>query len=173
MEHRRRLDQVLEPEFVTNLGELEIEEVRARRLLAHDVENELSYYRRLLHGRIDLLRFEQRRRSGEETRSIIDALASILSDGPSSPGEQAPRRLDTDLPPLPEIGRRELDGLLGGDVLLRLDSIDDTGLAEAIEALGALADRLSEQRRQVQQVEDTLSNEVGSRYRPAAEDVSS
>lgn len=173
MDHRRRLDQVLDPEFVANLDELEIEEVRARRLLAHDVENELSYYRRLLHGRIDLLRFEQRRRSGEETRSLIEALPDILADGLVASSGAQPRRLDTDLPPLPEVGRREVDVLLGDDVLLRLDSIDDAGVAEAIEALAQMAEELSEQRRAVQQAEDTLSNEVGSRYRPAAEDAPS
>jgi len=49
--------------------------------MCDDLEGELSYYRRLLHGRLDLLNFELRRRSGEETRSLIEALPEILADG--------------------------------------------------------------------------------------------
>ncbi|MEX0789347.1 MAG: hypothetical protein WD178_01075, partial [Actinomycetota bacterium] len=76
---RRRIDQIQEPEFLTGLSSLPLKELRSRRDLADTVEIELSYYRRLLHGRMDLLAFEQRRRRGEETRSLIDALPEILT----------------------------------------------------------------------------------------------
>src|SRR5690606_36494878 len=51
---RRRIDIALSEGFSTDLGELSLEEVRSRRDMAEEVERELSYYRRLLHGRMDL-----------------------------------------------------------------------------------------------------------------------
>ena len=45
------LDQALSEDFSTNLGELSLDEVRSRRDMAEEVERELSYYHRLLHGR--------------------------------------------------------------------------------------------------------------------------
>ena len=78
-EHRRRIDIVLEPQYLDGLSELELEELRGRRATAEDVESQISYYRRLLHGRMDLLNFELRRRGGEEERSLLEALPEILA----------------------------------------------------------------------------------------------
>lgn len=166
MPARRRLDQVLDPEFLDDIDEIDIGELRERRAMAVDVEKELSYYRRLLHGRMDLLRFERRRRSGEESRSLIDSLAEILSDPSRSDGHD-PRRtiLDTDLPPMPDVGRREVDAVLGDDVLVKLDSVDDEGLSEALEAVQAIEREISDKRHQVQQVADLLSAQIAERYR--------
>jgi hypothetical protein len=77
-QRHRRLDQVLAPEFTADIEAFDLDELRRRRNLADEVETELSYYRRLLHGRMDLLAFEQRRRRGEELRSLIEALPEIL-----------------------------------------------------------------------------------------------
>ncbi|MEX2279785.1 MAG: aerial mycelium formation protein [Acidimicrobiia bacterium] len=174
MPARRKLDQVLDEEFLDDIDEIDIEELRSRRQLAVDVEKELSYYRRLLHGRMDLLRFERRRRTGEESRSLIDSLVEILSD-PSGGDGHDPRRtiLDTDVPPLPDIGRREVDAVLGDDVLAKLDTVDDEGLASALEAVQAIESEISGKRHRVQQVADLLSTQIAERYRSgAAESVS-
>lgn len=166
MPARRRLDQVLDPDFVSGIDEIDLEELRARRQMAVEVENEMSYYRRLLHGRMDLLRFEQRRRSGEETRSLVDSLTEILSDPERSPDSDQRRAiLDTDLPPLPDTGRREVDAVLGDDVLVKLDSVDDEGVAKAIDAVSAIEREISEKRHRVQKVADLLATQIAERYR--------
>lgn len=166
MAARRRIDQVLDEDFLSDIDEIEMDELRRRRQMAVDVEKELSYYRRLLHGRMDLLRFERRRRTGEEDRSLIESLAEILSD-PSRGDGHDPRRtiLDTDLPPMPETGRREVDAVLGDQVLTKLDSVDDDGLAAALEAVQAIEREISDKRHQVQQVADLLSAQIAERYR--------
>lgn len=165
MAARRRIDQVLDEDFLSDIDEIEMDELRRRRQMAVDVEKELSYYRRLLHGRMDLLRFERRRRSGEEDRSLIESLAEILSD-PSRGDGHDPRRtiLDTDLPPMPETGRREVDAVLGDQVLTKLDSVDDDGLAAALEAVQAIEREISDKRHHVQQVADLLSAQIAERY---------
>lgn len=174
MPARRRLDQVLDEDFLEDIDEIDIEDLRGRRQMAVDVEKELSYYRRLLHGRMDLIRFERRRRSGEESRSLMESLAEILSD-PSRGDGHDPRRmvLDTDLPPMPDTGRREVDAVLGDDVLTNLDSVDDAGLAAALDAVEAMEREISDKRHRVQQVADLLSAQIAERYRSGtAESVS-
>ncbi len=161
---RRRIDQVLDPEFSAGVEELELDEVRDRRATAREVENELSYYRRLLHGRIDLLKFELRRRSGEETRSLIEALPEILSD-PERTCRNTGRVISTDLPLLPEVGRRDLDSLLGNDVLLRIDEISDPDLESAIKTLEEVEKTFSVERRQVQLVEDRFAARLTELYK--------
>lgn len=165
MQSRRRIDQVLDPEFVADVAGLELDEVRARRSLAGDVENELSYYRRLLHGRMDLIRFELRRRTGEETRSLIEALPEILADPEPTGNHRTGRYEVPDLPMLPDVGKREIDHILGGDVLLRLNELDDEALASALDAISEMEVEISEQRKSVQQVEDRLVEELAARYR--------
>lgn len=153
---RRRLDQVLAEDFLGGIDVADGEEIERRRILAREVENELSYYRRIVHGRMDLIRFEMRRRSGEETRSIVEALPQILAD-PDRPPSTRSRYVPADLPPLPDVGRRPIDHLLGDDVLTRLDEIDDEGLAAALEDLDEMERELSRQRKAVQHVVDSLA----------------
>jgi hypothetical protein len=54
-EHRRRIDTVLEPEYLSDIADVGLDELRERRESAEDVETQISYYRRLLHGRMDLI----------------------------------------------------------------------------------------------------------------------
>ncbi|MGH3667653.1 MAG: hypothetical protein ACRDU7_05145 [Acidimicrobiia bacterium] len=80
-EHRRRIDTVLEPDYLADISGADLDELRRRRETAEDVEAQISYYRRLLHGRVDLLNFELRRRSGQEERSLIEALPRSWPQG--------------------------------------------------------------------------------------------
>ncbi len=172
-ETRRRLDRVLSSEFVADLDELDLDELRERRRLADEVENELSFYRRMLHGRIDLLRFELRRRRGEERRSLIEALPHILADAPAGRPPEAtdhrPRHVVADLPPLPDVGRREVDQVLGTDIFARLDEIEEGEIEAAIAGLIEVEERISQQRRAVQAVADRLAKAVADRYRREGE----
>lgn len=164
---RRRIDEVLDPSFSDGLEELDLETLRRRRSLADEVENELSYYRRLLQGRLDLLRFEVRRRSGEETRSLIEALPEILSDRATGARRHS-SHLTTDLPPLPDVGKRDIDKLLGADVIVRLNESSDEQVSEAIEAIEEMESEISGRRREVQQVADSLAEALATRYRDNA-----
>jgi hypothetical protein len=161
---RRRIDQVREPEFIADLSSLTLDELRARRDLADEVETELSYYRRLLHGRIDVLAFEQRRRRGEEDRSLIDALPEILTGRERTGGARA-RHLSTDLPELPVKGRRHLDRILGNDLMMRLPELSEDDLVEASTELTEMEGEISAARQEVQAVLDRLQSEVIARYK--------
>ena len=60
---RRRIDQIQDPAFLADLESVDLDELRQRRRMCGDLDTELSFYRRLLHGRMDLLAFERRQLS--------------------------------------------------------------------------------------------------------------
>lgn len=165
MSGKRRIDTVLEPEYLADLGEIGLDELRSRRDTAEDVESQISYYRRLLHGRMDLLNFELRRRSGEEERSLLDALPEILASGMVLGGEPNLRHIET-MPPLPTTtGRRLIDRIMDDGVLTQLPELSDAEVNEALERLSEVESELSAQRKQLHGVIDALQNEIVARYR--------
>ncbi len=163
-EHRRRIDQVLDPEFAAGLEALDLDELRVRRQVADEVETELSYYRRVLHGRMDLLAFELNRRAGTETRSIIDALPEILGAGERGGGQTG--RLPALLAPdFPAARRRQIDRVLEDDFLSRLPEIEEDELRRIQATLGETEHEVSAQRKAVQQVFDGIQGEIARRYK--------
>ena len=155
------------------LDELDLESLRERRSVAVEVENELSYYRRLLYGRMDLVKYEQRRRAGEEDRPLVDALVDILTD-PARTDGSGPRgnqRIVTDLPPLPDVGKREIDAVMANDVLLRTDDVTDEQLAESLEAYESKVSEINEQRLIAQDVIDRLTDLITERFQAETGDT--
>ena len=163
-EHRRRIDQIMEPSFVDGLDALSLDELRDRRRMCDDVENELSYYRRMLHGRMDLLGFELRRRSGEETRSLIEALPEILTDGASGYSPSG-RPTKVVLPDLPDQRRRHIDEVLEADFLTRIALVNDDELNDIQRSLVETEAEISGQRHSVQEAFNTIQSELTRRYK--------
>lgn len=123
---------------------------------------------------MDLLAFELRRRSGEETRSLIEALPDILADGSErGPSHYTmPKNLPVEPPDIPMDGRRSIDRVLGDDFLTHLPDIQDEELRE-IQLMLTDAERdVSEQRRCVYEVLEQLTGEVARRYRDGIASVS-
>ncbi len=116
---------------------------------------------------MDLLEFELRRRRGEETRSLIDALPDILADGEGveSPHFTMPKTLPIDPPDIPMDGRRSIDRVLADDFLTHLPDIDDAELSEIQLMLSKAERKVSEQRRNVYEALEVLNAEVARRYR--------
>ena len=81
---RRRIDRVLAPEYLDGLDGLGMEELRSRKAEAEQEETDLSYARRLLQGRLDILRAER------EARKLgLDILGFYHShpDAPARPSD--------------------------------------------------------------------------------------
>lgn len=169
-QERRRIDRILDDDFLEGLDEMPIDELRSRRALCDEVDVELSYYRRLLHGRMDLLAFELRRRRGEEERSLIEALPEILS-GPPAPRTSRGRNVPVALPDLPAKGRREIDRVLDDDFLAHLPTLDEEELASIRQTLTDAETEISEQRRRVYEVYEQAQAELTRRYREGLADV--
>lgn len=164
---RRRIDIITDPVYLTGLRDLETSEIRSRRTMCSDLERELSYYRRILHGRIDLLGFERRRRRGEEERSLLDALPEILGDAPGTTGggHLTINTADVLPPDSPVPGRRSIDFILGDDFLAGVSDLDEAALDAAEATLHDAEREVSEKRRIVHAASDALDEELGRRYR--------
>lgn len=162
---RRRIDRVLQPEFVSDLDQVDLPELRERRDTTEDVENQVSFYRRLLHGRMDLLDFELRRRAGTEERSLLEALPEILAKGMILGNEPTLRYIEV-MPPLPEsTGKRLIDKIMDDGVLARLPDLTDEEITGALEELREFETQLSVQRKQLFLVIDQIQEEIIGRYR--------
>ena len=162
---RRAIDIVLEPGYMSDLDEIDLDELRKRRAATEDVEIQISYSRRLLQGRMDLLAFEVRRRTGEEERSLLEALPEILATGLVFGPEPILRHLET-MPPSPTTeGHRLLDRVLADGILTELPDLSDDEVHEAIDRLGDVEAELSLQRKQLHGVIDSIRQEIIARYR--------
>ncbi len=163
---------VLEPEYVQDLDALDLNEVRRRRDTATDVEAIISYYRRMLHGRMDLLDFELKRRSGTEERTILEALPEILASGMVLGAEPVLKHIET-LPPLPEVtGRRSIDKVMADGVLLNLSELTEDDIHHTMNELRDTESELSGQRRRLHSVIDDLQEEMVRRYKLQQDDSS-
>jgi len=166
VERRRRIDTISDPAFLAELTAVDNAELRSRRAMCTELDQELSYYRRLVHGRIDMVAFERRRRRGEEQRSLVDALPDILGDTPPpATGHATVLLRDVAPPDLPHPGRRRIDYLLGDDVLTRLETVEDETLDRFDVALREEEREVSQQRAVVHKTLDALGAELQRRYR--------
>ena len=172
---RRRIDQIQDPAFLSDLATAGLDELRIRRSLCSGLDTELSYYRRLLHGRMDLLSFEAKRRSGEEQRTLVEALPEILAGegGPVTPtaGTAIGRKVPIEAPELPQVGRRAVDRVLGDDFLARLPSLDDDEINRIQALLTEVESEISRQRRSVFEALDLVQAELTRRYREGLADA--
>jgi hypothetical protein len=115
---------------------------------------------------MDLLAFEMKRRTGEETRSLIEALPQILADGIDGPSRNTiPKDLPIELPELTGAGNRSIDRVLGDGFLAYLPSLEDTELEEIQAALAEAEQQVSTQRKSVYDVHDRVNEEITRRYR--------
>jgi hypothetical protein len=170
MQGNRRIDRVLDDGFVADLGQLPLAELRERRREAEQEETDLSYLRRVLQGRLDILRAELARRGGDET-DLVQALPHILADDAGS-GPRGLGRYIVAEPSRADSHRRHVESLIADVDLSNPDAHDDASLRGVLERLEQEERTVSEQRRDVQAVMDRLTAEVTRRYRDGDADPS-
>lgn len=164
----QELERILAEDYLDGLGERPVADLRRQRTECQSVETRLSYLRRLVQGRHDIVggELDRRRRGGDryDTGDLVDRLPQILADRIHAPG---PGRLPTGMEP----------GELSGELVERLDEIsalvpiespgdaDDAALADAAEQLEALEHDVSGFRRQLFDRIDAIQAEITRRYR--------
>ena len=145
--------------------------MRARRDDAAQEETDLSYLRRLLHGRIDIVRAEQKRRAEGGSSSVVERLVEILSDNAVGPAPRAPAGTRPLEPSRAEAHRRHVEALVSDADLSDVSSLPAERLDLALRTYMAEEASVSQRRREVQQVVDLLNDEIGSRYRAGSASV--
>jgi hypothetical protein len=164
--NQEELDEVLATAFVGDVADLPTSELRSRRHRAEDAENRVSYARRLLQGRIDLVRAEALRRERDgELEAVLDTLSQVLADGQTVARTMIDARPPRDLAP-PDIDDDPLE-----QQVVDLRSLSPEQLRELAESLAEHERDLSVTRRQLFDVIDTLQAELVERYRSGGASV--
>ncbi|TKJ32493.1 aerial mycelium formation protein [Blastococcus sp. CCUG 61487] len=164
------VDALLEPAFLEDAVTRPMAEVRALRREAEQEEVNLSYTRRLLQGRLDIVRREMQRRAEDDGRSLVDLLPEILAEKGRGPAHGLGRH-QTVQPANPDEYESWVNSLTPGVDLSSITGLTDAKLERAAKALAQAETGLSERRRGVQQVMDALAAELGRRYRDGEADV--
>jgi hypothetical protein len=162
---RRRLDKILAPDFVDRLKGTDDDELRARLRESREEEEGLSFLRRLLHGRLDILRAElDARRGGRGTsRGLEVLLREALAEGAGSAHRGARAPIGTR--PAASAGRRLAEKIVSDDHLTRLPDLESDEIEAVINRATSEERRLSEERRRLHEVIDALEAELANRYR--------
>ena len=151
----RRRPPVRSADSSAELSGLGLAELRAYREALSAEEDKISYWRRLLHGRVDLLEAQA---SSADTLSLSE-LVRVLGDTGSGKSRRVLMRIPAPVE-LPEIP--DLDSL--GEVWAA-DPQDADEVAELIERLHAKERRLSEYRNALHQRIDAATGELIMRYK--------
>jgi hypothetical protein len=166
----RRIDRVLAEDYLAGLHDAPLEDVRSLRGEAEQEEADLSYVRRLVQGRVDIIKAELARRTGGEGGSLMDSLASVLADQSRGPAHGMGRHVTVE-PTRVDAHQRYVEALVADVDLSDTSARTDEELQGAMEVLQAEEASVSAKRRRVQEVMDALSAEVTRRYRDGEADV--
>ncbi|MFE5738199.1 RsiG family protein [Streptomyces celluloflavus] len=144
------------------LSGLDLPELRMVRRDSQREEADLSYLRRLLQGRIDILRAETARRTTPLT-PLLDRLPEILTDLPSRHRSSA-RHVTLGTPQSAEY-RKLAEEMLGDVELSDLTARTDRELHDAMRRLIRYERQVSQRRQSLQRTADDCSGEIARRYR--------
>lgn len=168
--------RILDPAYLDDLTARPIEEIRAMRAECQAVETGLSYLRRVVQGRLDIVdaELERRRVGGDpgDISSLIERLPEILADHLRAPGTG---RLPNTLEPGqadPELEQR-LERLVSDRKLDSITGVDDASLTTARDELAELEHEVSSRRRAMFDRIDQLQAELTRRYKSGEATVES
>lgn len=149
------------------VGGLRLPELRTLRRDAQRDEADLSYVRRLVQGRIDILRAELARRRDPRApvpeTPVVDRLSEILADAPSRHRTSA-RHVTLTTPRGDEFRRLAAENLAEVE-LSDLAARTDEELHDAMGRLVRYEQQVSRRRHELQRTTDDCSAEIARRYR--------
>ncbi|MET9117142.1 aerial mycelium formation protein [Streptomyces longwoodensis] len=157
--------EVADPAPGHELSGLSLPQLRTLRRDAQRDEADLSYLRRLLQGRIDILRAELSRRGPTPPGDgdVVDRLPEILTDAPARQRSSA-RHVTVGVPHSEEY-RRLAAEMLDEVELSDLDARTDTELRDAMARLVRYEQQVSRRRQLLQLTADDCGAEITRRYR--------
>ena len=161
---REKLERVLATDYLDDVESRPVEELRTLRDECRAVGDDLSFLRRQVHGRLDIIRWELDRRAtgaGPSTPAeLVEKLNGILSGNVHAPGHS--QMVDHVEPPDLDELTEELDSLLPPTWALL--ELDEAGLRSWAAKLEELEEGYSRPRREVFQREDTVKALLAERF---------
>lgn len=168
-----RLARVLADDYVAGVEQLSLDEVRSRRQECQAMEVALSYARRIVQGRLDIIHAELESRASGSGRSDASELVDRLKEGEMLGDHARPPGLGR-LPTMMEPGEEsdeflaEANEVAHEDALASLPDLGDDQVREIGDALEHIERGLSDTRRQVFDRIDTFQAEIVRRYKTGA-----
>ncbi len=168
------IDRILAVGYLGDVARRPIAEIRNLRLECQSVETQLSYLRRVVQGRHDIVAGElDRRRDGGDPKdlaSLVDQLPQILADRIHSPGLG---RLPQTLQPGDVSGRLfdRMESIVTENHLTTFLELSNAQLATIATELEALEREVSKLRRAMFDRIDALQAELTRRYRDGEANV--
>jgi hypothetical protein len=161
----RRIDRIRSEDFARSLGDLPLDELRARRDECLAEREYLSLLRRLVQGRAEILKAEIERRGGaNEQVPLVERLSEILAGESNAPARGEAVRIG-----IPEeemlLARRRVERIVADAGLSDPGALDDQRLADAVEVLAREEREVSRARGDVLAVLDSLQDELKRRYK--------
>lgn len=161
---KRRIDRVLAPGFARDLADVPIDELKSRRDDALAEREYLSLLRRLVHGRLDIVRFETKRRTEGGTGSLVEQLTEALVEH-----ERGTSRGEALRVTVPEAdmsaARRRVERLVDDAKISDPSSLSDEELVRSERRLTEEERMVSKARQAVMDVHDRLQDELKRRYK--------
>lgn len=174
MAGQRRIDRVLAEDYLEGISEASTAEIRRMRDECEEEESGISFARRVLQGKLDIVRAEavRRRDAGSATAaSVLESLPGILGDGGVT-GGPAPRATRFLVPPSVQHHRRAVDQIADEGALASVRDKSDEELAELVAQLSEKESQLSTTRRVLLDRIDALQDELTQRYKSGTANVS-
>jgi len=166
------IDDVLASDYLDGIDRLGMAELRQRRDECHQIETGLSYFRRLIQGRLDIVHAEIARREGggeaPDLEHLIAQLPSILAE--HTGGGQARGQLPEVIAP-PDVDESELDAIIDADRLSTLPELTDGAVGGLADQLTDLERTVSSRRRALHERIDALQAEIVRRYKSGEANV--
>jgi hypothetical protein len=163
---------VLSPQFRRDLNDLSLDELRSRRDEALAEREYLSLLRRLVHGRLDIIRAETTRRREGTTGSLVESLSDVLSEEerPTSRGEALRVAV-----PEEEIAlaRRRVERLVSDASISNPPGLTEDQLSRAERRLTDEERMVSKARVAVMHVHDELQDELKRRFKQDLSQITS
>ena len=170
-----RLSDITDSGYLDGLESWSLQDVRARRDEATEIETQLSYLRRMIQGSLEIVAAERtaRREGGSANMSqLVEQMPTILADNVHAPGLgrmpsiMAPGEID------PELAAR-LDAILPASTLAGIDKLDDEDLSTTVSGLTDFEREISSLRKAVFNTLGSLEDEIVRRYRSGEATVDS
>lgn len=163
----QRLHNILADGYLDDLGSRSLEELRGMRDACEEEESAISYRRRVVQGKLDIVRAEARRRDheGEDVGSLLSALPDILAGDhhPTPPEKARPTRFLVPAPGTDDPTDQGDDA--GGAILGDVRELTTDELVELVGELQGVERHLSDVRLALFARIDGLKEEIAERYR--------
>ena len=160
------LSDAVDPVYLDGLGDVALELVREKRAECADLENGVSFVRRVAQGRLDVLDAEVKSRAegaGGDLTSVVDSLATTLSESVMASGSG---RIDVNVEPPAQIVQEltaVLDQRVPASVVSAVAELSDEDLMVSVAGLKQFEEELSSSRRSLHDTIDALNQELARR----------